>query len=158
MLVVDGVELVALHQAREVRELHGDHARGCEQRAQAGHEVVQVRDVGQDVVADDQIGLPMLFGHLAGGLAAKEPDLGGDAALRGGTGDVGRGFDAEGRHAARDEVLQQVAVVARDLDHAAGAAEAEPTADHLDVAPGVLDPACRVRGEVGVLRKDLAGA
>ena len=58
-----------------------------------------------------------------------------------------------------DEVLQQVAVVAGQLDDVGCRAQAEAGADHrLDVAPRVLDPAVGVRREVGVLGEDLLAA
>ena len=56
VLVVDGVELVLLDEAREVRELHRDDAVGLQQLLDAGHEVVEVGYLGQHVVADHEVG------------------------------------------------------------------------------------------------------
>ncbi len=56
------------------------------------------------------------------------------------------------------EVLQQVAVVARELDDQAVRAEAQPLRDRLAVALGVRNPGGRVGGEVGVLPEDVLGA
>jgi hypothetical protein len=96
-------------------------------------------------------------GTLAAAPAAEEPDQGLDPALARRLGDVGRRLDAERRDAALDEVLQQVTVVGRELDHLAGGPQAEPLGDHRDVAPGVLEPRGRERREVGVLGEDVLG-
>ena len=98
---------------------------GRQHRCHAGDEVVEVGDVGEDVVGDQQVGAAAL-GHEPGGeLAAEELDDGLDAPLPGDLGDVGGGLDAERRDAALDEVLEQVAVVAGELDHQAVRAEPE---------------------------------
>ena len=51
-------------------------------------------------------------------------------------------------------MLQQVAVVARELDHQAARVEPESLDRHLDVPARVLDPRVGVRGEVRVLAED----
>ena len=90
------------------------------------HEVVQVRHLGEDVVADDQVGRPALRDELAAAVsAAEELDERRDAALDRRRGDVGGRLDAEDGNAPRDEVLEEVAVVARELDDAGARAEAE---------------------------------
>src|SRR5207244_7164618 len=55
----------------------------------------------------------------------------------------------------RGGVLEEVAVVAPDLDDEAVAGEAEPLGHLVRVAARVLDPARRVRGEVRVIGEDL---
>src|SRR3954470_7075196 len=72
-------------------------------------------------------------------------------------GDVASRLDAEHADAARDEVLEQVAVVARRLDDEVLRAEPEVLDHRVRVVTRVLDPAVRVRGEVGVLREDRLG-
>src|SRR5262245_2374140 len=52
-------------------------------------------------------------------------------------------------------MLQQVAVVARDLDHPRGGTQTEPACHLVAVAPRVLDPAVRVRRKVCVVGEDL---
>ena len=65
VLVIDGVELVLVHQPHQVRELDGDHAARLEQGLDARHEVVELGHLGEHVVADDQVGLPAGGGQLA---------------------------------------------------------------------------------------------
>ena len=52
-------------------------------------------------------------------------------------------------------MLEEVAVVAGQLDDPARARQCEAFDDHLYVAAGVLDPRVGVRGEVGVFAEDL---
>ena len=155
MLVIDRVELVFLHQPQQVRELHRDHAAGLEQQAHAAHEVVQVGHVREHVVAGNQVRLAARGRELAGGLGAEELHQRGHALFLRDRGDVRRRLDAEHRHALRDEVLQQVAVVARDLDHEARGAESEARHHRLGIGLGVREPRVRVGGEVGVVAEDL---
>src|SRR6266536_2734141 len=119
VLVVDGVELVALEQPGQVRELDGGDAAGREQDPHPGHEVVEVGDLGQDVVGDQQVGAPA-SGHQAPGQVDPEELGEGGHALGGrGRGDVARRFDAQHGDAAPLQVLEQVAVVAGQLDRQA---------------------------------------
>ena len=70
-------------------------------------------------------------------------------------GDVARWLDAQRRDPARDEVLEQVAIVAGQLDHVTRRVEAQPGDHRLGVPSGMLHPAVRVGREVGVLAEDL---
>ena len=83
--------------------------------------------------------------------------MGFDAALARSFGDVGRGLDAEAGDLALDEVLKEVAVVARELDDETLRVEAKPVADHRDVVLAVLEPRRRKRRKIGVLGEDFVG-
>ena len=72
-------------------------------------------------------------------------------------GDVGGRLDAERPDAAGDGVLQEVAVVARDLDDERVRPEAEPLDRQVDVVACVTDPRVGVRREVGVVAEDVLG-
>ena len=124
----------------------------AQQRSKAGDEVVEVGHVRHDVVGGDagRRAVPSATRSAADSLA-EEPHHRLDALRPRHLGDVGRRLDAERRDAALDDVLQQVAVVAGDLDHEGVSAEAEALDRRLDVPPGVRDPGVRVGGEVGVL-------
>ena len=155
VLVVDGVELVVLHQLEQVRELHGDDAVGGEQHRHSRDEVVEIGHVGQHVVAEEEVGADALATRLAGQLGAEELDACRDAAFNRRRRDVRGRLDPEHGDAALDEVLEQVAVVARDLDDLAVGAEAEPLRHIADVGTGVLEPAPRERREVRVVAEDV---
>ena len=153
--MVDRVELVELDQPQQVRELHRDHAALGEQDLHAADEVVEVGDVGEDVVAQQQVGLEVA-GDLPRGVDAEElheraarPRS--SAAAR----DVGGRLDAEHRDAALHEVLQEVAVVGGELHDLAGAVEPEAL-DHERPRSARSAPASSTsRREVGVVAEDL---
>ncbi len=90
-----------------------------------------------------------------GKLDPEELDDGRDPALLCDGRDVCRRVDPEHADAPRQEVLEEIAVVRGDLDHAALGRELEPIHDHLDIARGVGHPGVRVRREVGVFAKEL---
>ena len=129
VLVVDRVVLPPLYQAEQVRELQRHHALVLDQRAQAGREAADIRDVGEDVVRRHQIGPAVLPRDLEAGLGAQELDLGPDTPGARRLGHVRGGLDPEHRNAGRLEVLKQVAVVAGHLgDEAVGSQVQAP--DH----------------------------
>ena len=70
-------------------------------------------------------------------------------------GDVLGGLDAQHRNAVLGEVLQEIPVVARELDDQRLLVEAESGGDHLDVGLGVREPGIGVRREVGVVPEDV---
>ena len=93
---------------------------GLSRMRHAGDEVVEVGHLRQHVVADDEVGLRALGDQLLGEPRAEEIDAAsGRPSRRPRFGDVGRRLDAEHGHAERQEVLQQIAVVAGQLDHQA---------------------------------------
>ena len=126
VLVVDGVELVVPHQLEEVRELHRDDAVGGEQRGHAADEVVEVGHVREHVVAQQQVGSRALVAELRRQLGAEELDQRRDPAFLRRRRDVGRRLDAEDGQLALDEVLEEIAVVAGDLDDLVRRSEVEP--------------------------------
>ncbi len=128
---------------------------GFQQARDAGDEVVEIGNLRQDVVAGDQIGLQALGGELIGELDAKELRPCGHALLDGHARNVLGRLDAEHRHPERQEMLQQIAVVARQFDDEAVGPKVQALLDHHAVLAGVLDPRCRVRGEVSVLAENL---
>jgi hypothetical protein len=133
VLVVDRVELAVLDEVADAGVLDRDHARLLEQLAVTRHEAVEVGHVRHHVVGDDDVGLALLGRQLAGEVGAEELGEGRHAVGLGRRRLGGRGVDAEHGHAGLDEVLQQVAVVARHLDHEA----VGPEALALDVGQGV---------------------
>ena len=136
MLVIDRVELVLLHEPQEMREFERDVASRLQDRGDSADEIVDVGHLRQDVVADDEIGRRELRRERP----SEEPGERFDAAFLRRLRDVLGGIDAEHLEAARDEELQEVAVIARQLDDAAVAAEPEPLDRHRRIAPRMLDP------------------
>ena len=153
--MVDRVVLDALQQPRDVRHLERRDAPGCEQCLHPGGEVVDVGDLGQDVVAHDQIGPAAVRDQPLGEIVSEELGQGRHAAVDRRLGDVRGRLDPEHRDALRQEMLQEIAVVRGELDHEALGAETLTLDHRLDVAPCMLDPGRRVGGEVGVLGEEL---
>jgi len=92
---------------------------------------------------------------LARRLDAKEFRQCRHAPLFGGLGDIRRRIDAEDGNAPLDKELQQVAVIAADLDDSALRPEAQPLGHHLDVSPSVIEPSIRIGRKIRVFRKDM---
>ena len=157
VLVVDRVVLEVLDQFREVRELERRRPRRREQGGHARDEVVDVRDLGEHVVSEDEIGRTALLRHPPAELRAEELRQCLDAARHRGLRHVQRGLDAEHRDAVREKVLEEVAVVRRDLDDEAVMPESQALDHVVRVAARVLDPRIGVGGEVRVLREDVLG-
>ena len=152
--MIDRVELVARHQPGEMREFERDDAFWLEQARHTRDEVIEVRNLSQDVVADDEVGR-FAFGHqLLRELDPEEVDERRDAAVDGYLSNVGSRLDTEHGHAQWQEVLQQIAVIARQLDDQAVRPQPEPSCDHLAVCFGVGDPGGRIGGVVGVFSED----
>ena len=114
--------------------------------------------MGEHVVAEQEVGAPLAPPALRAVSTPKNSTTRGHALGHGDLRDVGGGLDAEHRHPALDEVLQEVAVVGGELHDVARSVEAPPLDHLLDVAARVLQPGRRVRREVGVVGEDRLGA
>jgi len=98
-------------------KLHGDDSGGCKQDFHAGDKIVDVRDVRQNVVAQQQVGANLSFDHVGcGGFSEKLRAGGNSMLLDGNFGDVFGRLDAQHVDAPFLEILQEIAVVAGDLD------------------------------------------
>jgi hypothetical protein len=71
--------------------------------------------------------------------------------------DVCGGLDTENGDPARVKVLQQIAVVGRELNHTTVLAQPERVDHLLGITTAVLEPADRVGRVVGVVREDPVG-
>lgn len=155
VLVVDGVVLPALDQPQQVRELQRDQPGRLHQRGQPGGEPDQVRHVGVDVVAGDQVGPAVPGGQLGAGLGPQEVHLGTDPPGPRHLRDVRRRLHPEHRDAPGDEVLEQVTVVAGHLGDQAVRAESERLGHRVGVPLGVRDPGIGIGGEIGVVGENV---
>jgi len=144
VLVIDSVKLIFCHQPHQVGELEGDDALGFEQDLHPFDEVIEVGDLGEDIVPQEQVRHATLGRQFVSSVLPKELDDGEDALPHGDLGYIRRRLDAQARDAPGHEVLEQVSVVAGEFDHMVVWAEVE-TFDHpLRVESGMLDPAIRV--------------
>ena len=115
---------------------------GFSRMRHAGDEVVEVGHLGQHVVADDEVGLLALRDELPSAssraeeldrASARPCSIATLATLAAGS------MPSTGTPSGK-KVLQQVAVVAGELDDEAVRAEAEALRDHLAIGLGVRDP------------------
>ena len=151
MLVIDRVELHGLDQPQQMRELEQRHALRRQRPCHAGDEAGKVGNMREHVVGDQQIGADR---EPPCQRVIEERRLGRNAARIGDGGDVGGGLDAEHGDAARGEVLEQIAVVAGDLQHQRASVEGEARDHRLRAAPRMGHPARRDRGEIRVVGED----
>ena len=140
MLVIDRVVLSLLHQSQQVRKLQRRHSLRLQNGPDAAHEIVEVRHLRQDVIADHQVSLLCLAHHFLGGLAAEKPDQRWHALFNRHPCHVGGGFNSQRWDSLPDEVLQQIAVVAGQLDDQTLFVEVEPNDNHVHIVSGVLQP------------------
>ena len=139
VLVVDRVEGAPVEQRTHGRVLHRDQAPDRHHRGQSPHEVVEVRDVRHDVVGDDDVGSAVLCDKAVGQVEAEELLDGPDASsLRGGSRPAGR-LDADHGDLPLDQVRQEVAVIAGDLDDQGPQTEVTLAHQGLHVPAGVRD-------------------
>ena len=158
VLVVDRVELVVLHQLQQVRELHRDDAVGREQRSPcratkslrsgtcASTLLPSSRSARRALVAEPR---------RQSRCRRTRPSVGMPALLRRRR-DVRRRLDAEHGHRALDEVLEEVAVVAGDLDDlAVDGPRPNRSVTSVDVARVRARASSRERREVRVVAEDV---
>ena len=138
MLVIDRVELVLLDQLQQVGEFHRDHATRLEQDLHSRNKVIDVGHVRKDVVSKQQVGLAKSLRHLPRRGNSKELDCRTNSLLLRDQRHVCRRLDPEHGNAGSDEMLQQISVVARNLDDQAARVETESLPHLLGVASRML--------------------
>ena len=145
MLVINGVELALLDELKQMGELHRDNAVILQRAFQSLYEIVDLRNMGKDIVADDQIGLYALPDQsLLCKIGAEEIDDGVDSFLDGDRGGVGSGVDPQNRYIPFLEILQQVAVIGSDLDDLSVFIVPEALDHHIHIGFRMRQPACRI--------------
>ena len=133
-----------------MRHLDGDDALRRQQMRHGGDEVIELGHLRQHIVGNDQIGVPVVGHHLPRCFGTEEGDERRNACLSRRLRHIGGGLDAKHRHAEGNEMLQQIAVIASELDHEAFRSEPEAALDHLAIAASIRYPGRRIRREIGV--------
>src|SRR5712671_4558350 len=155
VFMVHLVELISVNRSQQVRELDCDDSRGRQQNLETTDEVVQVRHLGENVIAEDQVRVMSTSDQIARGFYSEESHERGDALRFGYLGDVRRWLYPERGDSTLNEILKQITIVARDLDNTALARQAE-LVDHLiHVVTRVVKPGIRERGKISVVGEDL---
>src|SRR5215469_8190962 len=155
MLVVDGVELVALHQPQKVGKLQGEDALRLQCNFHSGHEVAQVRHLGEYIVANQQVRASLFPGQIGRHLFSEEPNKRRYPLLHSDFGDICGRFDPQNGNVLLDEILKKVTVIAGDFRDQALFADGESLNHLVCILAAVLQPAFGVRGKISVLGENV---
>src|SRR5215470_12554291 len=113
---------------------------GLEKLLDAGDEVVGVRDLGEDIVPDDEI-CPFPFrDQLTRNPPAKQADQRWDSLCDGRASYVASRLDSEHRNCLADKELKQVSVVATEFDYQTARTETEAVRNRIGVPSRVREP------------------
>src|SRR5580704_1345421 len=141
-----------------MRKLHGDDTVGFQQNLHSSNEVIEIRDLGKDVIAEQEICFCVLCGKFPGALSIEKLHESWHAFLDCDGGYVGCWLNSQNGYPGQHKILQKVTVIARKLNHLTFRAERK-TLDHFFcVRLRVRKPALRIRGEISVLTKNRLGA
>ena len=102
------------------------------------------------IVAEYQVGVAVLFDNPGRIAAAMKRHIGSDTLVARHLGDIRCRLDPQHAHAGRDEMLQQVAVVAGDFDDQVIFRQFETLAHRLGVATRMFHPGIGVRRKIRV--------
>src|ERR1700730_2618284 len=155
MLMVNRIDLALGAQTHQVREFKSDDALIVQQYLQSLDEIVQVRNVGQDVVANDEIGAHALSAQCPRGSLTEEVDTRRNSSGAGYHGDVSRRLYAQDRNPAVNKVLQQIPVITCDFDDFALGADSESLDHRANICLRVTEPRLAIRREVGIVAENL---
>ena len=157
MLVIDRVEFAPIDEVADVRHLDHDQSARLQDATDAAHDAAELGDVGEHVVGMQHVCEPAVGGQALGQRGAKEVAERRDTARLGDAGDIRGRLDAEDRHAEIAVVLEQVAVVARDLDDQRARSELAFGHEALDQLLRRADHRVRKRREVWIVAEQALG-
>ena len=143
--MVDRIELILLHELKQVGKLHGDQPGRLQQHLEPFDKIIQVRDVSQHVVADDQISIPSFSNQIERRLLSEEGDRRIDPLLLRHFRHIGCRLDPKHRNPSRHEILQQISVITGNLNDFGIAIQSESISDHVDIGLRMGQPRIRKR-------------
>src|SRR5687768_13571425 len=94
----------------------------------------------QNIVPDDEISRPAILKQFKRGLLTKKEHLGIDALSLCYFCDIGGRLDTQDRNSTCYKILQEVPVVARNLNHLGVLVEPIPGGNHVNICLGVSKP------------------
>ncbi len=113
--------------------------------------------MGQHIVAKQKVGLLAHGEHLPRCFDSKKTDQRRHSFPDGVWRDIGGGVDPQHRDRFLHEILQQVAIIAGQLDHQVIRPQFKSLGDHVHVLARVTQPRVGVGGEVSVFRINVVG-
>src|SRR5437016_6204327 len=117
VLMINGIELAVFDEIRRVGKFQDDTAMRLEQSAKSANEIIGIRRVGKDIVAEDQIRLPVRCNQSLRDRFSKKFHEGLDAFRFRNFRDIFRRFNAKASDTGGFEILQEISVVTGDFDH-----------------------------------------
>src|ERR1700688_59160 len=131
-----------------MREFNRYNTGGSKQELDTANKVIQIRNLCEYVITQDQVRLMSGGDQVSRRVHSEESHYCRDALRFSHRRNVRRWFDPQGRHYAPHKILQQISIVACDLDNPAFWRQAELLDYLIDVASGVTQPGVRERGKV----------
>src|SRR5688500_11780655 len=117
VFMVNRVELALLHELKQMRKFHRHYASRLEEQLETLHKIIQIWNMCQNIVPDDEISRPAVLQQVKRGLLTKKKHLGIDTLSLCYFCDIGGRLDTQHRNSTCHKILQEVPVIARDLDH-----------------------------------------
>src|ERR1700722_12466773 len=100
--------------------------------------------MGENVIAQHKVSSSPSRDHFFCRICSEEFDKSFDPFFLCRTSHIPGRLDTKNRNPLFHEVLQQIAIIARDLDDKTLLVQAKPSADSLCISPGVIKPTIRV--------------
>src|SRR3989344_5420685 len=156
MLVIDRVEGEIFKHIDQVRRLEDKGTLRRKQGLHGTHQILMVVDVRDDVVADDEVCLPMLFRNALCNRFSPRFCQGRGASVVGDLGDILRRIDAQGLlHVALLKRGEEESVIRPDLNHERILAERKTLRNAFGVFGEMLrSRRTRTRSEVDIILKE----
>src|SRR6516165_5215101 len=139
MLVIDGVELAAIDHVPDIGHLERRQAVFLQQRVDSLYEAMSISDVSEDVVTDDQIGALAVRLQLRCQLPREKRGQRGHACCSRSLSLFAGRIDAEHRHSFYHEILEEVAIIARQLDDQAAGTQGQAINQVESVCAGMVE-------------------
>jgi len=117
MFMIDSVELILFQKIHQVRHFEDRDAVRAEQNIQSRHQILEVADVGENIVADNDLGRSFAFPNSARATFTEEVIHRNQSGCIRTGGKIVSWFHPKGMNSMPLECLQQTAVVAAHLQH-----------------------------------------
>ena len=152
MLVVNRVELVLLYKLQQMRKLESSHTCRLEQKRKTGDKVIDIGHMREDIVSRRQVGALACRNEAGCQFNAKKRFDNFNSLVTCCLGSTGSRLNPQARDAPRLGVLQKIAVVGSNFNHVRLFPQAETLRHCFYIVFGMLQPGCRERAKVGVVR------
>ena len=126
MLVINRVELVLVNKPFKMRKLECDHPVRRKKMRHPRGKVVEIGDLRQNVIANNEIGLPPFGFQALRKLQAEEFNERWNIFLARNFSDISRWLDARNGDAKWEKMLKQISIVACNFENLAICAETKP--------------------------------